>query len=123
MAKVLIGIPTYARGKDSLVPLLNAIDAFQCSTDLLFADNSENDEYFNYLQEQGHTVIKTDSTGSRANKIIQARNGIRTYFLQGDWDYLFFIDFLVEKNLKEAEKCLKTLRGVTPFLKVLGVFA
>ena len=44
MAKVLIGIPTYARGKDSLVPLLNAIDAFQCSTDLLFADNSENDD-------------------------------------------------------------------------------
>ena len=42
---------------------------------------------------------------------------------KNDWDYLFFIDFLVEKNLKEAEKCLKALRGVTPFLKVLEVFA
>ena len=29
----------------------------------------------------------------------------------------------MEKNLKEAEKCLKTLKGATPFLKILGVFA
>lgn len=41
---------------------------------------------------------------------------------KNDWDYLFFIDFLVEKNSLEAQKCLKTLRGATPFLKVLGVF-
>ena len=27
-----------------------------------------------------------------------------------------------ETDLKEAEKCLKTLRGATPFLKILGVF-
>ena len=41
---------------------------------------------------------------------------------KNDWDYLFFIDFVVEKNLKEAEKCLKTLRKATPFFKILGVF-
>ena len=41
---------------------------------------------------------------------------------KNDWHYLFFIDFVVEKNLKEAEKCLKTLRRATPFLKILGVF-
>ena len=32
-------------------------------------------------------------------------------------------DFIVDRNTKEAETCLKVLKEKTPFLKILGVFA
>tara|TARA_B100001559_G_scaffold90701_1_gene75934 strand:- start:1047 stop:2117 length:1071 start_codon:yes stop_codon:yes gene_type:complete len=41
---------------------------------------------------------------------------------KNDWDYLFFIDFVVDRNIKEAQTCLKILKEKTPFLKILGVF-
>jgi len=38
------------------------------------------------------------------------------------WDYLFFIDFLVGKKHKEAIKCIDKLRKTTSYFKILGAF-
>lgn len=38
------------------------------------------------------------------------------------WDYLFFIDFLVGKKHKEAARCVEKLRKATSYFKILGAF-
>ena len=64
-----------------------------------------------------HECLKPFKTAKINLTKIQSRPSRKT-----DWDYLFFIDFIVEKNLSEANKCLNSLRSATPFLKILGVF-
>ena len=39
-----------------------------------------------------------------------------------DWDYLFFIDFLVDNNKTQAERCLEDLKIKASYFKILGVY-
>jgi len=39
-----------------------------------------------------------------------------------DWDYLFFIDFLVDNNKTQAERCLEDLKLKASYFKILGVY-
>ena len=38
------------------------------------------------------------------------------------WDYLFFIDFMVRGKQKEAARCIEKLQKTTSYFKILGAF-
>jgi prephenate dehydratase len=38
------------------------------------------------------------------------------------WEYLFFVDFSGHLDDREIKKCMKSLRGKTNFLKILGSY-
>ena len=81
--------------------------------------NSKVSVVFSLDHEPGslHECLKSFKTSKINLTKIQSRPSKKN-----DWDYLFFIDFIVEKNLAEANKCLNSLRRATSFLKILGVF-
>lgn len=91
--KVLIGCPTYFKYKYCIDKFLEAIKQLNYSNyKLIFAENSENNNYFNYLKSLGCEVIKIPFTNTPLQRIVDSRNTLIEYALQNNYDYFFSVD-------------------------------
>ncbi len=92
--KVLIGVITYSGQKYCFFDFINAIKKQDYPNfDLWFIDNSDSDEYFEFLKEQKINAIRNKIDGGRFEKILSSRSLLRKLFLEKkEYDYLFMVD-------------------------------
>ena len=109
--KILIGCVTHEKHSPLLDKFLKSLDEINYKNkDILFVDNSEGKNYFELLKEKGFNVLKESARfnvlkesarfnvlkdnpkENRILNIISGRNIIREYFLDKNYDYLFFLD-------------------------------
>lgn len=93
MARVLVAIPTYeGHGYcfDLLAEHLRALSF--AAVDFVFVDNSETEGHSERIKNAGFIVLRDVESRTRQEKILNARNTIRDYFLKGAWEHLFLVD-------------------------------
>lgn len=100
--KVLIGIITYLGQKYCFFDFINALKKQDYPNfDILFIDNSDSDEYFDFLKEQKIDVVRNKVLGGRFEKIVSSRKLLRKLFLERkEYNYLFMVDsdIVLEKD-------------------------
>lgn len=111
--RILIGVVTYDGHRYAIEKLLNAINEFTYKNfTLLFVDNSTNEDYKKFLEDKGHRVIKDSAEGTRIDRIIRGRNTLRKACLDGEYDYLFFLDTDVIPPTDVLERLVKHKKEV-----------
>lgn len=88
--KILIACITYEGHALHLNKFLESIKNLDDKADLIFIDNSDDENYSRILS--GFKSIKSSSKGTRIGRIISARNKARKYFLDNNYDALMFVD-------------------------------
>ncbi len=88
--EVLIGTPVYSGSKPFLDKFLENVK--KQNADLILADNSEDDEVFNFLKEKKLNVVKVGNKGNKYDNVFYSRKSIVNEFLKGNYDYLFWVD-------------------------------
>ena len=107
--KILIACPTSDRHKHLLNKWIRHLNSLAYpSFDLIMIDTSEKDDYFNLLKKQKvkgkNIILERMPWDSDKNHILQhlahVRNRIREYFLENDYDSIFFLDddIFIPKN-------------------------
>ena len=90
--KILIGCPTY-EGKsycfDEYAKGIKDID--YDNFDVLLADNSKTDDYFNKIKQK-LPAIKAEFNENPKENIINSRNILRQRFLEGNYDYFLSLE-------------------------------
>lgn len=92
--KVLVGCPIYDGGAQYLEGFLDCIRSQTFKDfDILFADTSKGESFFRILKNKGAFVIRAPSkSGKRMDNIVSGRNAVREFFLEHDYDFLWFVD-------------------------------
>src|SRR3989338_10139709 len=92
--KVLVGCPTSMHKKYCIEEYLAAAKALTYSNyDLILVDNTESDEYYDFLESKGVTVFKAPYYAETAReRIVVSRNMLRQYALENDYDYFFSLE-------------------------------
>jgi len=104
--KVLLGCPTY-EGKRAVVQRwLAAVKQLKGNFDVLLADNSKSDAFFNELKRLGIPVIKTPWFPGARDRIITARNALRDIVLQKGYDWFLSIEQDVLPNANDLQQLL-----------------
>jgi len=65
--------------------------------DILFIDTSDSNDYISVIRSQGFNAVKLDLSSvdkdkERISKIVEGRRLARKEFLDGDYEFLFFLD-------------------------------
>ena len=72
---------------------VNAVSNFSYSNyDVLVAENSKDDDYFNELKQAGLNVVKGPWHDGVIPRITASRNLLRDYMLKNNYDYYFSMD-------------------------------
>ncbi|MBU2496780.1 MAG: hypothetical protein KJ767_01840 [Nanoarchaeota archaeon] len=103
--KILISCPTSSHKEYCLKDYIKGIKELTYENfDVLFADNSENDEYMDKIKSLGFKVIKSPYSEFVKDRVIKARNLLREKFLEGDYDYFLSLeqDVIPPKNIIEG---------------------
>lgn len=104
LPKILICTPTYEGKGYILDRFVERIKEFTYSNyDILFIDNSKDDEYFNRIKSLGVPVEKSKWHEQSKIRLTNAQNLMRKRFLEGDYDYMFSLeqDLLPPKDIME----------------------
>ncbi len=127
--KILIGIPTYAKGQYCLRYLLDAIEDLIKGFDvkLLFVDTSDFNGYDKVLEKAAKDKnIPVDVVRDPANKkkmydiITSARNKVKNYLLKHNFDYLLFFDHDVIAPPHTLKTLLEDNKDVVSGMYLLG---
>ena len=92
MEKILIGTPIYEKDQQFLEGFLDSIKNQSKKSDLIFADNSKNNNLYIKLKQEKLIVIKTKHQGNKYEDVFQSRKKIVEYFLKKDYTHLFWVD-------------------------------
>ena len=91
--KILVGCPTSEHKAYCLNKYADALKKLTYKNyDILLADNSEGDDYFKTIKEQGLPVIKSPYLPTARERIVHARNLLRQYALDHGYDYFFSLE-------------------------------
>ncbi len=91
--KVLVGCPTAAPMKASLMQYLNGVTNLTFKDkDVLIVDNSETDEYVEHIRSFGFDVHKDVYVPELKERIVNSRNILRQKMLDGDYDYFLSLE-------------------------------
>lgn len=104
-AKILIGCPTSEHKRYCLDRYLDAVKRFSFKNfDLVLADNSEGQTYYNDLKSKGINVLKSDYSEYARERIVKARNLLRERFLSGGYEWFFSLeqDVIAPPNVIES---------------------
>lgn len=81
--------------------------------DILLVDNSDGDEYYNYLSQFDLNVDRIDTTGkSTLEKMEESHNRCRQIALDGKYDYLFHLETDLFPQFDIIEKLLSAHKKV-----------
>ena len=93
LPKVLIACPTSKHHKYCLKDFTDAVKNFTYPNyDILIAENSKDDEYFDELKKAGFNVVKGPWHDGVIPRITASRNLLRDYMLKNNYDYYFSMD-------------------------------
>lgn len=91
MSKILVACPTYDGQKYCAEQFLESIKSI--NHEVVFFDNSEDNDYFEFLKNKGCIVIRVDCGRKRGDeRIAECMNFIRAYFLERNFDFLFSLE-------------------------------
>ncbi len=106
--KVFIGIPTYDKQKYCVDEFIKCLKELTYkNVKILFADNSENENYAKFLRSKGFDVLRNPVKGDNIDMIISNTLALRKKFLEGDCDYLLFLDSDIMVPEDVIEKLIK----------------
>ena len=110
MEKVLIGTPIYDGSRRFLEKYLDGVK--KQNADLILIDNSKDDDFYNFLKSKGLNVIKIENKGNKFENVFESRKKIVEEFLNGGYEYLFWVDsdvVLDENALNKLISCNKDI--------------
>ena len=111
--KILVGVCTYS-GKEYI--LERFIDRIKNLTydnyDILFVDNSKDDDYFNKIKSFGVPVIKSKWNEQSKIRLTNAQNLLRQEVLDKGYDYLFNLEQDLIPPVDIIEKLLEHKKEV-----------
>lgn len=92
--KILVGVITYSGQKYCFFDFIDALKKQDYPNfDVLFIDNSDSDEYFDFLKGQKINVVRNKVFGGRFEKILSSRRLLRKLFLENkEYECLFMVD-------------------------------
>lgn len=106
--KVLLGCPTFEGKEYALKRYAEAIKRLTYkNVDVVLIDNSDNDDYKKKLESYGFTVIKSEPNEDPIERMVEARNILRTKCLEGGYDYFFSLEQDVTPPKDVIERLLK----------------
>ncbi len=141
LPKVLIGCPTSSRHERCIKTFIARLGELDYPNfDVLFVDETDSEDYANYLKQQGYTVIKNHPKSTdKIGRIIENRNVLIDYTLKQGYDFLFFLDsdvippkyaltklvqhnkdivagvYFANQQLNNVQSILPVLRGLTGY--------
>jgi GT2 family glycosyltransferase len=111
--KVLVGCPTYQGFGYCLDKFLESVNGLSYQNyDVLLADNSEGDEYYNLLKQKGINALKAPRLKGMFDTVAYSRNMIIDYALKNGYDYFLNLDqdVIPPKNIiEELLSCKKDI--------------
>jgi len=104
--KILIGCTTYSGKEYVLERYINRVKELTFNNyEVLFIDNSKEDDYFNKIKSLGMNVIKSPWNERSKIRLTNAQNILRDKFLEGDYTHLF----ILEQDLIPPRDIIETL--------------
>jgi len=93
MPKVLIGVITHGKHRYCLDEFLESLKNQAMKADVLFVVNHGESAYTSLIKSKGFDAVENpEAKESRIDKIVSARNYLRRYALENDYDYVLFAD-------------------------------
>ncbi len=129
MSCVLVAIVTYEREKEYLIPLLEALQAQSVQHfDLLFVDNSTGTDYTAHLKETLPSFFPPDrwhvlhikAGNERFQRILKSRAAARAFFLEREYDHLWWLDSDVIPPNDALEQLLATRAELVTGIYLVG---
>ncbi|MDO8556607.1 MAG: glycosyltransferase family 2 protein [Nanoarchaeota archaeon] len=106
--KVLVGCPTYDGMEYCLREYLGGVSTLTYpKLDLVVVDNSPTDRYKKKLESLGIKVLKVDWQESPVARVVAARNVLRQYALDHNYDYLLSLEQDVIPPRRAVESLLR----------------
>lgn len=91
--KVLVGIPTSFHKEYCLQEFIEGIKSLTYKNkEIIFVDNSKDDNYIKKIKEKGFNAIKDSYSDSPVQRISASRNKVIERALKENFDYVFFLD-------------------------------
>lgn len=119
MVKILIGSLVskhHAYCTDEFLEGLKSVKCPNMEVDIFLVENSDNDEFYNWLITKIWDKIKVirygNSIKSTQEKLVVCRNYLRDLFLNGDYDYFFSVDQDVVVNGNIVENLIKDNKNI-----------
>ena len=111
--KILVGCPTAEAMKPSLVPYIQGLMNFTYKDkDFLIVDNSETDDYSEYIASFDIPVQKDTYFPELKERIVHSRNILRQKVLDGDYDYFLSLEQDVIPPIDVIERLLEHKKDV-----------
>ncbi len=92
MARILIGCPTYSGKNYCIKRFLERLALVKQESDVLFVDNSEDEEHAESIRAAGFEVVRTKKQSDIIATIIHNRQVIIDRALEKKYDFVFFLD-------------------------------
>jgi glycosyltransferase involved in cell wall biosynthesis len=91
--RVLVGCPTYEGYGYCLDEYAAAVKMLTFKDiDVVLVDNSQGDDYADKIKTFGVKVLRSPHMNDVRERIVVARNKLRDYFLQGDYEYFLSLE-------------------------------
>ena len=120
--KILIGCPTYKAQAYTFDEFFEAITNLDYPNfDLLIVENSDTDEYYEYLKSKGINTIKLRVNGSGREIVGACRELMRKKALEKGYDYLLCVDqdiIIPNDTLKKLLKHKKEIASALCFTRM-----
>ncbi len=106
--RVLVGCPTYEGMSYCLKQYIEAIKNLSFDGyDVLLVDNSNNDTYYKKLLSKGVKVLRIMPLEDHRETIVKARNVIKEFVINGNYDYFLSLEQDVIPPKDVIEKLLR----------------
>lgn len=124
--KVLIGCPTCKDYRYILGSYLKAVSQIDYpEKELLLIDNSEDDEYLEFLTKIGVKAVKAEHRKNVSQMLSESRNLLREYAIKNGFDYLLSLEqdvipksSIINDLLKNKKDIVSAFYTVTTQLKI-----
>lgn len=113
--RVLIGCPTSYRHKHCIEKFIQALKQLTYPNfDVLFVDETQGEEYADYLRKNNFKVIKNyPQSTAKIGRIIENRNVLISYCINNNYDFMFFLDTDVIPPIDSIEKLIRHNKDIT----------
>jgi len=91
--KVLVGCPTFDGMDYALEDYARQVKHLSYAQyDIVLVDNSKSDDYKKKLEKLGFTVLKSPHLDNTVERVVVARNVLRQYAVDKNYDYLLMLE-------------------------------
>lgn len=113
LPKILVGCPTYDGHSHCISRFTDGLKNLTYKNfDVLFVDNSQNEDYAKKIRESGYEVVRNPSSKEKIINIVENRNKIIQRAIEKKYDYLFFVDTDVLLPVDAIQKLLSVKQPI-----------